>query len=423
MSDQSPLFRSEALAGQAIQLHGRILIASPPGARAYVVIATVLVIAAITFACMGTYTRRVTVMGQIVASTGLVKLYALQPSVVIESYVQDGDTVHKGDVLFVLSTERQTSLGASQAAISAYTESRKRSLAEQLGSIALMESTERKVLQGKIDSYAAELRRLRSMSESQRERIGLAERMLNRVDALQREGFTTEDHTHQKRAELLEQRAKLDALSREMLATRRGMEDAQGHLENNELKYRSQAAEIERAMTLASQELTESEARRSQIIIATENGVVTAVTARLGQIVDANKPLLAIVPKNATLEAELYAPSRAVGFIRAGDKVSLRYEAFPYQKFGQHQGIVQRISSTAMSSNDLTGTNAFAQGSRPGGEPMYRILVQLQSQSVTAYGADEALQVGMLLDADLRQQTRVLYEWALDPLYTIGKKL
>jgi hypothetical protein len=107
----------------------------------------------------------------------------------------------------------------------------------------------------------------------------------------------------------------------------------------------------------------------------------------------------------AKLQAHLYAPDKAVGFIRRGDAVLLRYPAFPYQKFGHFHGTVAGVSKIAP-----TGTHT------DGAVPGYRVTVELESQSVAAYGKPQPLQAGMLAEADVLQDTRRLYEWALEPL-------
>ena len=56
------------------------------------------------------------------------------------------------------------------------------------------------------------------------------------------------------------------------------------------------------------------------------------------------------------------------------------------------------------------------------GEPVYAITVKLAAQTMTAYGEPRALQPGMRVDADILQETRKLYEWLLEPLYSISGK-
>ncbi len=59
----------------------------------------------------------------------------------------------------------------------------------------------------------------------------------------------------------------------------------------------------------------------------------------------------------------------------------------------------------------------------PVGEPVFSITVRLNQQSVKTYGTELPLQAGMRLDADILQETRRLYEWMLEPLYSISGRM
>jgi membrane fusion protein len=108
--------------------------------------------------------------------------------------------------------------------------------------------------------------------------------------------------------------------------------------------------------------------------------------------------------------------------------VLLRYQAYPYQKFGHYEGKVVSVSRSAVSPGELpqqlagiasvTGV-AAGPGARAG-EPVYLITVSLERQTVDAYGNAVPLQPGMQLTADVALETRRLYEWVLEPLYTIS---
>ena len=122
-----------------------------------------------------------------------------------------------------------------------------------------------------------------------------------------------------------------------------------------------------------------------------------------------------MLPGDGALEAELLVPSRAVGFVDPGDQVMLRYRAYPYQKFGHHRGRVARVSRSALTVAEL----AARQGVADDGESYYRIVVQLERQSVLAYGRDERLQPGMVVDAEILGERRSLIEWVFEPLYSL----
>ena len=130
---------------------------------------------------------------------------------------------------------------------------------------------------------------------------------------------------------------------------------------------------------------------------------------------------LTVLPAGAALEAEIYAPSRAAGFIRPGMQVLLRYEAYPYQKFGQHTATVREVALTALRPDELPMPGAVP-GSTTA-EPLYRIRVTLDQQSVQAYGKQMPLKSGMLVDASVVLEHRKLYEWVLEPLFSISGRI
>jgi membrane fusion protein len=142
--------------------------------------------------------------------------------------------------------------------------------------------------------------------------------------------------------------------------------------------------------------------------------VVATQLFKPGQAVQAGQPLMSVLPGDGTLEAELLVPSRAIGFIEPGDEVLLRYQAYPYQKFGHHQGRVARISRSTV----MTGSQGPTASAGPA-EPYYRVSVALARQAITAYGRPEPLKPGMALDADVLGERRTLIEWVLEPLYSL----
>ncbi len=194
--------------------------------------------------------------------------------------------------------------------------------------------------------------------------------------------------------------------------------------ERNDLPLVSQAqiAGIERRIAEVGQQLAEAEARREIVITAPQSGTVTAIQVERGGSVKTAVPLLSIVPAGATLEAHLFSPSRAVGFVQADQRVLLRYQAYPYQKFGHHEGRVANIARSAINPGELPSQLAGLTSLYGATEPVYRIVVSLERQSVTAYGRPMPLQPGMQLEADVIIDRRRLIEWVLDPLYTLTGK-
>ena len=187
------------------------------------------------------------------------------------------------------------------------------------------------------------------------------------------------------------------------------------------LRAQSLTASLGRSVSELEQALAESEARRQIVVTAPQAGTVTAIQADLGSTAGNNTPLLTIVPAGSKLEAHLFTPSRSVGFVQAGQAVTLRYQAYPYQKFGHATGTVLSVSKSTLSPGDPGARTAQAAVGRE--ESLYRVVVTLDRQSVTSYGKEQSLQPGMQLQSDILLERRKLYEWALEPLYTLTGRL
>jgi membrane fusion protein len=417
------LYRTEALNARQIKSLGDIVLIRPVSFTLLCSLAGLVATMLLLFLFFGTYTKRATVSGQLVPDLGLVKVYVPQFGIVVKKQVAEGQHVKQGDVLYVLSSERHSDTqGSVQATISSQVSTRRDSLKDALEKTRRLNEDERNAAMKRIDGLESELGKIGSQIEGQASRVKLAEDAVMRMRDLEAQHFISKEQLQQRQADFLDQRARLQSLERDRISVSRDLTSQRSELASMPLRHQNVLAQIERDITSMGQELAESEAKRRLEITAPGTGIATAVTAEVGQTVDGGKSLVSIVPAGATMQAYLYAPSRAIGFVRPGDKVLMRYQAFPYQKFGQAQGTVAYVAKVALSGNDLSGISGLGEQAN-GGEPLYRITVNLSEQAIKAYGQPQPLQAGMLLEADILQEKRRLYEWVLEPLYSLSGKL
>ncbi|AXI04681.1 HlyD family secretion protein [Aquirhabdus parva] len=418
-----PLFRTEALNAQQVNWLGNIILARPISFSMMTAFAGILALIVVLFLIWGTYTKRSTVTGQLIPNTGLVQIYAQQPGIVLEKKVVEGQAVKQGDVLYVLSSERQSTQGDTQNAISRQVQAREQSLRDELIKTKAIQQDDQAAQARKVTDLRAELSALAGQIQGQQSRVALAEQTISRYQSLLNQDYISKEQFQQKQEDLLDQRNRLQSLQRDRITVGRELDAQQHTLGSLSLNQQNQLAQIDRTLASTSQELTESEAKRRLVITASESGIATTVTAEVGQTVDNNRPLVSIVPRGSILQAQLYVPSKAIGFIKPGDSVLLRYQAYPYQKFGHAKGVVISVSKTALPSSEITNMSIPINGTTQNSEPLYRITVKLNQQTVQAYGKAQSLQAGMLLDADILQEKRHLYEWVLEPLYSLTGKL
>jgi membrane fusion protein len=261
-------------------------------------------------------------------------------------------------------------------------------------------------------------------AEVYRQQLSLKEQELAQYESLKDSNFVSPAHLRAKKAEMLESRAKLQGLGVRRATSLRDMAAVESRRRELPLQTMGSLGEIERELASLDEAAAENEARRQVVIRAPESGVVTAVLAERGHAVSPNTALASLLPADATLQAQLFAPSKAMGFLRPGQQVQLRYQAFPYQTFGHYTGTVLKVSRTPLQASELAGLPLpESLKEAPVAEPLYRITVALEQQAVQAYGHAQPLVAGMQLEADVMLERRRLIEWIFEPLLSIAGRV
>ncbi len=421
MNQDSPLFRQEVLDAKRPQFYGAIVLTPDASSRWVALIALSVVVALGALIALGSYTRRSTVVGQLHPNQGLIRVTASQAGVVVEQHARDGQEVKRGDVLFVLSGDRMgPDTQGYQRGIAAQIEARRRSLEQDLNRVGASEAQEAEQLRRRAASLRAELEPVSRQAQQLSLRIGGAEDAVRRYEGLYKQGYVSRDELLAKESELTELRTRLQGGRRDVMVLERDLSATQRDLDTLRARFADQRSERERSILLARQEFTEIEARRRVVVTAPADGKVTLMQGEVGQSIEPSRSLVHLIPSTTKLEARLYAPSRATGFVQPGATVLLRYDAFPYQKFGQHVGKVVSISTAGVGAAEIQG---FSQRPELAGEPLFTITVSLPAQTIN--GADRALplQAGMRVEADMLHETRRLYEWILEPLFAARARM
>ncbi|QUN38656.1 HlyD family secretion protein [Burkholderia cenocepacia] len=418
------LFRPIAQDAQRTRIHGEIVLVRPVSLTFLVAMTMCMAVAIALLFAFGSYTRRNTVEGVVIPDTGLVKVYAQQPGIVRRKTVVEGQHVTRGMVLYTVSTELQSAAeGHTQTALIEQARQRKHSLLQEIDKTRQLQREERDTLQAKLANLRAELARIDDQLASQRERASIAADGVARYRRLLAQDYISTDQLQQHQADLLDQQSKLLSLQRDRANVSQTLKETTNELAGIALKQQNQLSQISRSVIDVDQTLIESEARRELVVTAPETGVATAVIAEVGQTIDTSHPAASIVPDGAHWQAHLFVPSAAVGFVHVGDPVRVRYQAYPYQKFGQYRARVTSITRTALSAGELSTSGMSVADTRDSDGTYYRVTAALDAQNVIAYGKPQPLQAGMALQADILQERRRLYEWVLEPLYSLTGKL
>ena len=412
------LFRPEVLENRQRDWLGSIQLIRPVslGLLTAFVVATALAVA--SYLVLGEYTRKARVSGYLVPDQGVIRLMSPQAATLLEAHAVEGATVRRGDVLFVLSVGQSTLSGDTQAAVRSSLALREQSLQGAARQRGALEQTQLAALDRQIEDMRRELGSMAAEADLQRERLTLAQQAQARLESLRNDNFVSSAQVQTKAEEVLGLKAQMQALERQRSAHLREITALQAQRRELPMRVQAQQGEIDRDLAALAQQAAENEARQRIVVRAPQDGVVTGVLAQVGQTVTPSVAMASLLPANARLQAQLFAPSSAVGFVRPNQQVQLRYQAFPYQKFGHQTGSVALVSRSPLQGTELAGLPMQA-AANAASEPLYRITVTLDQQSVAAYGQAQALVPGMQLEADVLLDRRRLIEWLFEPVLGI----
>ncbi len=413
------LFRPEVLESRRTSWVGEIQLIRPLSLTVLTgaVVAGALALGA--FLALGEYTRKVRVGGVLVPERGVLRLVAPQEALLLERRVAEGSHVRTGDVLFVLSLDRAAASGDTQAAVQRSLSARELSLDKAAAQQQALTDSQWATLTRRLADMQREQAALGAELALAQQRIQLAEEARARVESLRNDNFVSNAQVQAKTEDLLGLQAQRQALERQRSAHVREMAALEAQRRDLPLDNARKLGEIERDRAELAQLGAESEARRRLVVRAPQDGVVSGLIAQPGQTVTPGVALASLVPAGAKLQAHLYAPSSAVGFLRAEQPVLLRYDAFPYQKFGSQQGRIEQVSLAPLSGTELAGPSAPLSVR----EPMYRIAVTLARQDIAAGAEVRPLVPGMQLEADVPIERRRLYEWLFAPVLGVAKRI
>lgn len=416
------LFRPEALEHREREWLGSVQLIRPVSFTVLTVLFLVVALAVATFMTVGHYSRKARVSGYLVPNLGLIRLVSPQNAVVLENHVAEGALVRRGDVLFVLAVGPSTVGGDTQAAVQHSIDLRISSLRGESREQRLLVQTRLATIDLQLAAMARELGSLSTEVELQAQRLVLAREAKQQYESLRNQNFVSGAQVRSKAEEVLNVRAQLQAIERQRAAQSRSIAVLQAQRAEIPLQAGAAKGAIDRDLAALAQQTAESEARQRIVVKAPSDGVVSGLLAVAGQSVTPAVPLATLLPAGARLQAYLFAPSSAIGFVHPDQSVQLRYQAFPYQRFGHQTGEVVQVSRAPLQSGELASL-PLAEDVATRGEPLYRITVALDRQNLLANGQMQSLAPGMQIDADVLLDRRRLIEWLFEPIFGMTGKV
>ncbi|MBB5884529.1 HlyD family efflux transporter periplasmic adaptor subunit [Xanthomonas sp. LMG 8992] len=369
----------------------------------------------------GHYTQRVHVTGLLVPRAGLISLTANTLGVIDHVGVAEGDRVASGQVLVSLSGEHTSkALGNTAASVSAQLQRQAGSLRQDIGDTQQLQDKQAEDNRTQQSALKEQLVQIDAQIAIEKKQMQLVQELVNKWSGLVAGGYIPALQVEQEQSALLADESQLRSLQQQRASTQQQLSVLNDQLTQLPLAVSAKLNDLRRQLAQVEQTLAQNEAARASELRAPASGTVSTLLVKPGASVALGQPLLAIVPDGSALQAQILVPSQAVGFVHPGIQVTLHYQAFPYQKFGLHHGVVSSVSRSALTPGEVT--LLLGGGNPPSSDPLYLARVDLADQNVEAYGRKEPLRPGMALDADMLLDRRRIVEWIFEPLYGMGHR-
>lgn len=411
------LFRKEAVSHQSDRLTGAITLAQPLSIKLTVLVLVCFAVVIIAFLFSAEYSRKETVRGFLMPNKGVIKSFANQSGTIEKLWVKEGDKVIKGQSLATLLVDQNNSNGITLSIeLIAQLNEQLSLIDDEIKQHVQLQIQEIKNTNQNEKALHKELWALKSQYKLANEKLSILQEQQKKIKKLNKQGYISNLESDRQQQSILEAKQEKQNIARLLLQQQNELSNTAFSLNNIPQQYTLRVNNLKRQQADIERQLAQVKNSYKYTVTASNNGVVTGIQVVQGETLSQAKaqakPLLHIIPENSELVAELLLPTRSAGFIKIGNNTRLRFDAFPYQRFGFMKSEIIRIDQTLITPNEIQLPVALQ-------EPVYRLRAKLNQQQMQAFGKAFNLKSGMLFEADIMLEQRTLIEWLLEPIYSL----
>lgn len=410
------LFREQVVKAKSERWLGKTYVISPPTARFWTTCIAICIITIMTILAVGQYSRRERVTGMIMPEEGLVRIRARNSGEIARILVTEGQMVKAGTPLVLLrndrANEKSDSLGLD---LERDISQQNMALEADIGAVRDGLSQQLKLTDMQIVNMERQFTELRAAEQTQQSEEASQGELLGKLETLYRDRLITMTDLVRQRSAYATTKNALIQLRLQMSEISRQLDELHSKRKSLDRDAGTDIRDKERLIAQNRMELSRNSVERDMLVLSSVDGYVASLPLYGGQTVTAGQSIAAIVPRGSRVEVQLLVPSSAVGIIKKGDTVSLRYKAFPYEKYGAYKGSVLSISQSPMSPTEVSEMY----GTTPGSEALYRVRVKVSDTNISTASGAKSLRPGMEVDASIMLEKRRLYEWLFLPYYAV----
>lgn len=412
------MFRREALENRKMKWRGHAILL--PGIPLWLIMSgcTLFFVAFLTFVITGTYTRRINVSGEVTTWPRAVNVYSSVQGFVVKQFVHEGQVIRKGDPIYQIDVSKSTSNGI-------VSDNQRKDIESQLDRIANIISRLEESKKSTLDSlekqreqYSAALNRSTDILKRAEEGTKIMKNNMESYKKYQSEGLINKDQLTNHIALYYQHQNDLLSLNSQNEQNALQVTNLESQIQTQAAEFDNRIYQMEFQRYELQKELINADVSGEIIIRALSDGKVDSLSVTVGQMVNTGDSLLQIIPKDIeNYFLVLWVPNDAVPYVKAGDKVNIRYEAFPAEKFGQFSATVTTVSRAPASNQEMLTYQGAPKNNYENSVPWYKVIVRPEKQVVKYDNHTLPLENGMKAQSTLFLEKRRIYQWMLSPFY------
>ncbi|HIH8929392.1 TPA: HlyD family secretion protein [Klebsiella variicola] len=419
------LYRKEAIEYKRHHWKGKALLLAGLPAWLVLSLSALFLTALVCALIFCKFTQRVDVKGEVITLPHSINVFAPQQGFIVKQFVKIGDVVKKNQPLYEIDVSRSTTSGnVSAAQIEVINEK-----------IANSDNIIKKLEDNKNQTLSALNAQLKTTTDSLKEtnrmlvntQAGLKKMHdnLSSYDKYLNNGLITKDQYNYQHSLYFQQQSAYQSLVSQKMQLESQITQLNSDKITKAADFDNQISSQYNQSNDYKNQLVESNANGNIIVKSTSDGRIESLSATQGQTVDNGSSLAQIKPTgNVEYYLVLWLPNNTIPYLKTGDTINIRYDAFPSDKFGQFPGKIISISSMPASRQEMSEyTNVSNSGNQQQELALYKAIVKIKDKQFEYDGKKLSLSNGLKAQAVVFLEERPLYMWMFTPVYKITQSV
>ncbi|WP_213796847.1 HlyD family secretion protein [Klebsiella michiganensis] len=418
------LYRKEAIEHKKNHWKGKALLLAGIPAWLVTLLASLFLIALVLSLIFCTFTQRVDVRGEVITLPHSVNVFAPQQGFVVNQHAKVGDIVNKGQPLYELDVSRNTINGNVSAAQIEVINEKIANAEDIISKLTRNKSETLTALDKQIKTTSASLAETNRMLATTQVGLNKMFTNLSSYDKYLKDGLITKDQYNYQHSLYFQQQSAYQSLVTQKMQLESQLTQTNSDKITKAADFDNQISSQHNQINDYKNQLVESNANGNLIIKATTNGKIESLAVTKGQMVENGSSLAQIKPTgDIEYYLILWLPNNTIPYVKPGDTINIRYDAFPADKFGQFPGKVISISSVPASRQEMAEYTNVNNGTSQQELALYKAIIKIKDKTFSYNGKTLTLSNGLKAQAVVFLEERPLYMWIFPPFYKMTQSV